>query len=221
MNTSTSISEDGSKLARLRGFTLIELLVVIGIIALLAAAIGVGLRGGDQTIALQGGQATLSSMVSATRGRAAIAGANARLLVYADPSDPDRYMRYLAIAVETSASPSTYTIVSDAVLLPNGIYIVPPGTVPVGDNPAWPANLRSGALDSTTVSLAESMGSPIDWYYFQMTKFGSNSSTGSNLVLSPGERSEDGVIFNNAANVRGLKISIYGTVTFIDDATGF
>ena len=58
---------------RRAGFTLIELLVVIGIIAVIAGVIGIGFSGGGGTVALQGSQATLSSLVAGARGKAAVA----------------------------------------------------------------------------------------------------------------------------------------------------
>lgn len=211
-----------SRPRKARAFTLIELLVVIGIIALLAGAIGIGLRGGDQTVALQSGQATLSAMVSATRGRAAIAGANARLLVNANEADPDRYLRYLAVAVETSTSPSTFTIVGEGVSLPAGVYVVPSSDVPVGSKSTWPSELASSALSASPQSAVDPSGAENEtWYYYEMTKFGTPSMSSNRFVLSTAERTETGIEFTNMQNVRGLKISEYGTVTLIDDAAGF
>ncbi len=202
-------------------FTLIELLVVIGIIALLAGAIGLGLRGGDQTVALQSGQATLNAMVSATRGRAAIAGHSARLLVWADSSDPDRYLRMLAIAVD-DGSGSNFTVIGDPVMLPAGAYVVPPSlsSVPTATGVTWDSNVVSGALQGPG-AMADKMGTSASWFYTELTTFGTKVGTSSKIVVSTADRSATGLQFNNPNNVRGLTISLYGAVTLIDDASGF
>lgn len=201
---------------RPRGFTLIELLVVIGIIALLAAAIGIGLRGGDQTVALQAGQSTVASLVSATRGRAALANQNAALMVNANDQAPDRYLRLLAVGVNDGSG--TFVPTGDGVLLPAGVFVVPPAwqeraAPEVGEN--W-SNLNSDLLQNTVEFLLDGVTDE-DWYSFEMTSFGGKAGGGSRLVLSTAARTEDGLVFTNPNNVRGVTISVYGVATLIDN----
>jgi prepilin-type N-terminal cleavage/methylation domain-containing protein len=202
------------------GFTLIELLVVIGIIAVLAGAIGIGLRGGDQTVALQGGQSTVASLISATRGRAALANQDAALMVNAnDPADTSRYLRLLAVGVKDGSG--NFVPTGDGILLPAGIYVVPPGGPSAAQRESganW-ANLDSNALTGPVAFALDGVTSE-QWYTLQLSLYGTRTG-GIRLVLSRGERTETGLIFTNEENVRGLEVSQYGAVTLIDSADAF
>ena len=225
MKSPLSLAPFVSARLRARGFTLIELLVVIGIIALLAAAIGVGLRGGDQTIALQAGQSTVASLISATRGRAALANQNAALMVNANASSPDRYLRLLAVGVDNGSG--TFVPTGDGVLLPAGIYVVPPGGPSAaqrepGSN--W-TTLDSSALTGPVPFALDGVSSE-QWYILGLTPFGTRSEVGTpglgpRLVLSGAQRTEDGIVFNNEENVRCLEVSQYGAITLIDNSDAF
>ena len=107
-------------------FTLIELLVVVALIAVLAAALGLALRHPGETVVLQAAQGTLASLCSATRGRAALTRQNARLVVAADPADPECHLRYLQVVHEEAAGSGQWRAEGSGVFLPRGVYLVPP-----------------------------------------------------------------------------------------------
>lgn len=215
-----------SKLA----FTLIELLVIIGLIGVLAAGIGLALGRGGSGTALQGGQSTLQSLLSAARAQAAIKQATADLVVDVDPQS-DGFLRTFYIVVNNEA-------VGDSVSLPQGIHLVPKTTAVT--YPGGVLRFKADASDSSD--------SPTAWTKFESSGFDNTPATisnvtgtfnkvlgitvrgtvfpallnGGNLVLSSAQR-EDGstIVFNNPAAVRGADISNYGVMTLLNDADAF
>lgn len=123
-----------------RGFTLIELLVVMAIIAVFLGILGMALsRSSNPTMASQGGQRTISGLVTGARAQAILKQGTVRLIVHNDPplsSDSvavqqekrERYLRYLGIVVlDTDDNGDLYwKAVNEGVYLPRGVYIVPP-----------------------------------------------------------------------------------------------
>ncbi len=217
-----------------RGFTLIELLVVIGIIVLLLGSIGLALKGSNPSNALQTGQGIVSSMLNSARGQAILKQQNAGVFVNMNPPtptnpNPDRYLRHLVVAVDTSAAQdgSGWTPIDDGVTLPTGVYVVPKDTSPTTvfyyPNAAAFAALNSSALSAnTTLSVNSSTAEP--YAYFSITPLGTTSS--GNIVLStarssPGAGNTTTLTFDNANNVRGISISPYGIATLINESASF
>ena len=99
-------------------YTLIELLVVAALIGVLAGTVGLALRSPDDGMALQVAQATLASLCSAARGRAALTGRDARLLIAADPADLECHLRYLQIVHEDPAGSDHWRAEGSGVYLP-------------------------------------------------------------------------------------------------------
>jgi prepilin-type N-terminal cleavage/methylation domain-containing protein len=112
-----------------RAFTLVELLIVIAVIGILAGSLAAVLRTGERGPALQASQATLSGFVSAARAQAALGNTNATLVIWADPADPETYLRRAAVAVRVDTNDDGefdhYAIQGDIQDLPRGIFFVP------------------------------------------------------------------------------------------------
>jgi prepilin-type N-terminal cleavage/methylation domain-containing protein len=189
------------------GFTLIELLVVIGIIAVLAGFWAVGVRDGDRSLALQSGQATVASLLSAVRSQAASEGKTAFLLVAGEASEADRYLRTLAVGMDDDDG--SLVITKGEYGLPGGVFLVPPHS----PSPGWDP-LTSSALAGGVVA---------GWYRFAITPLGTPGfeGGGQRLVLAPAEATPDGLRWGNPRSVRGLRISRYGAVTLVNEAEGF
>lgn len=207
---------------RRRGFTLIELLVVIGIVLIVAGVGLVSLRT-SPAAALQSAQGTVSSLMTATRAHAAITGRNARLLVWADPAQPDSYLRRVAVAFQDESG--NWLTSSEGTVLPRGVYVVPQATpVPVASGVTWPANdsLRSnfsnfpaGVPGNLTVN-----GQPGTFLWIDVT-FRGTTATGRRLLLGTAEVTSSGPAFNNPDALRGFVLSAYAVQTLIDDRASF
>jgi prepilin-type N-terminal cleavage/methylation domain-containing protein len=207
------------------GFTLIELLVVIGIIAVMAGFLAIGLRGGDRGVALQAGQATLNSLLAGARAKAALNQQSASVVVDADPTS-EGFLRHMVIAVHGTGSTSEGTMAGDFVTLPAGIYLVPPSAgVPglvLADN--WPGARRSTAFNNTRFTLLAVNGAQVggEWRRVNtLTVIGTTSNAGK-LVLGAGERrSANEVYLTSSEQLRGLQLSQYGVAAMVNDAAGF
>lgn len=227
---------------RHRAFTLIELLVVIAVIGAMIGSLGLVLRDGDRSSALQAGQSSLSALVSAARAQAALSRQNVSIVIWADHAgDPATYLRRAAVMVETA--PGTLVQRGDAIDLPQGIYFVPPDaggayparletpadwTIPPHDFTAATGNasavknveLASGAPDPTVIA---------DRFYMaaSLTPTGVLAGAAINtLVIATGDPEPDGggirgINFRNSDSMRGLVVSTYGLVTLVNEKSGF
>jgi Tfp pilus assembly protein FimT len=206
-------------------FTLIELLVVVGIIVLMVGGIGLAMRGGNGSVALQSAQGTLNSLVSAARGQAALTQGSGFLLVNSDPMS-DGFLREIRVAVQPAAG--TWSFTGASVFLPAGIYVVPGTTGATGVTFAanWPALRHSDLADSTSIvdSVTAEKGTffPTKFQFGASGSFSSTSTTTNKLVLSPGRRSSATTLaFDNPELIRGVSLSAYGAPILINNATGF
>lgn len=229
------------------GFTLLELLVVIGLISLLSALLAAGLGGGGRAAALEAGQATMASLITAARTKAPATGRKARLLVNADPASAERYLRriVLQLARQPGASPADWDTVVD-VDLPDGIYIAPPVlTQPAGlvTTPSeWtrtsnPGNeLASDLFQGQSVAvLLAGEGAAQTWMGIAFTPNGTLAGVGSGqppkgyLVVAPGIRRPPGSYSTGESpvqlvqpnSVRGLLLSAYGVPALLNDRRAF
>jgi prepilin-type N-terminal cleavage/methylation domain-containing protein len=112
-----------------RAFTLIELLVVIAVIGVLVGALGMALSSGDRGPALQAAQANLNSMVAAARAQAALDNATCTILVWADETDMETYLRRACIAREVDTDNNgtldAWARQGQVTDLPRGIFFAP------------------------------------------------------------------------------------------------
>jgi prepilin-type N-terminal cleavage/methylation domain-containing protein len=220
----------GDNALHLHAFTLIELLVVIGIIAATAGVLGLALRDGSPTAALQSAQGIFASLLSAARSQAALNQNSAVLAVEADDKS-DGFLRNIHIAVETSPGSGKWNLVSDTTL-PAGIYVVPPVNTSVNGasyTTEWLQDKyqyrHSSLYAPATIEFATGTSSIL--YLKSVAQFSSSgklivSSGGDRFVLAPARRtSSSTLVFENPELVRGVVLSAYGTAILINDGTGF
>jgi prepilin-type N-terminal cleavage/methylation domain-containing protein len=225
------------------GFTLLELLVVVALIGGLSLVLFLGLEGSGKPAALQSAQATVSSLVTAARLKAAASGRHCRVLVANDPADPERYLRFLALqqARHPGASATEWDTVQTAAL-PAGTFIVPATiTSPVGlvsDASRWRRStepgeeLASGAfLNQTIVHALEGDVTARQWTGVCYTPQGTLARLGTVggpprglIVITTGVRRPPGSYATGASPVlltpdlvRGLMLSAYGVPAWLND----
>ena len=200
---------------RQSAFTLIELLVVIGVIALMAGALLFGLSGGNSSVSLGTAQSSLASLLSAARSQAAIENREVAIMINADLNDRENYLHTMILAGFNGAE---WEQIGDVVSLPANIYVVPPNGVPTEQGVDF-ANAVSSALVS---------GKTLDGvpqFSVSFSSLGKPDQTNGAIVFSTAVRQPESVsspiLFNNAEDVRGVIISAYGAVTFVDEKNGF
>lgn len=213
------------------GFTLIELLVVIGLIAVLAGAIGLSLGQGNSGVALQNSQGILSSALSGARAQAAINQASAGLFVNTDTA-AEGFLREFRIAAlvdhdNNPATPPVWVVKGDPILLAKGVYLVPPvaagfTSTQVDYQPTtndW-LNARSTSYDTSDTLLYLSDGiSLLSGSYRRLVELTERGTTANNgrLILAPADvlPGGSGISFKNSEFLRGARISRYGVATSI------
>lgn len=223
-----------------RGFTLIETLVVVGLIAVLAALLAGGLRA-NRTMPLQTAQAVLAHLVTAARAQAHASGCVVRLLVHADPANPERFRRAIALQQESSESTGEWTTLGAVTLLPREVVVLPyRGRVPVGlyETPGewtkvWApsggaAELQSSSLSAAPVRVAVQATEAESWDVL-VFKPKLTTGTSGDLVVATARRRPPGsysegespVRAESPRSVRGLAISSYGVPALISGRGGF
>ena len=202
------------------GFTLVEVLVVVGIIMVAAATLGLVLRGPGEGVALQAGQATLAALCTAARARAAVTGAEARLVVSADPADAAGRLRYLQVVHADPAGSGRWLAEGGGWTLPAGIYVVPPTAAAVPGEPGWPEGRCSTALAPAAEAMTINGVAAGPFYSVSFTPRG--TTRGGSVVLACGCVSEGAggprLVFGPADQVRGVRVRVSGALTLIDEA---
>ncbi len=202
-----------------RAFTLIELLVVIGIIAVLAAGIGLMLKGGNPGAALRAGQSTLMSTLAAARGQAALNQVNAMIIVDADISS-DTFLRSVRIVVEKT--PGTWTEVGGEVVLPQGVYVVPHAGI---DGVTLTSGTTAGHVSDffTSTGNVPGVAGAISQFLQsgQVTPLGTLSGgAGGRILVSAGNITGPNLLtIDNTNAIRGLVLSKYGIATLLNEGS--
>lgn len=229
------------------GFTLLELLVVIGLIAAMSFFVVSGMTGGGEATALQSGQATLANLITAARTKAPATGRKTRLLINADPTVAERYLRYvvLQLARQPGSSPTDWDSMM-AVTLPEGVYVMPSSLAQVGGLVASPAAWRrvtDPAADLVSDLFSNQMLSVLlegdttaqAWTGIAFTPNGTLAALGGGpppkgyLVITPGIKKSPGdylsgeapVLLVNPQAVRGLLLSAYGVPAMLNERSAF
>jgi prepilin-type N-terminal cleavage/methylation domain-containing protein len=234
-----SVGSRPCSLRRSNGFTLIELLVVIGLISILAAGIGISMREGSPTSALRAGQNSLVGLLSGARGQAALTQADAMIVVDVTPNT-EECMRSLQVVVRTGATAADdkWRPVGDPIMLPQGIYVVPPPNNDVNDiklTGSWTTKRQSGGFltatkgdltertpDATYTTPVTNAFSGRKYLRFQMfNSLGTVSAAGTLLVSSGRRTSATEVALENPDFLRGIYLSRYGVPTLINETDSF
>lgn len=166
---------------RRKAFTLVELLAVIGLITLIAGAFGYALL----TIgagSVEGAQRLAAGVFSTARQQAVLRGRETRVIIHADPADPDRYLRQLGVIFNSAdpGEPPTWVAAGQGEVLPGGIYFVPQVARNNGSSPPETMNLR---FPSTEPQSGE--GGDM-YFFFEYSKQGHFTEPGAQFVLEPG-----------------------------------
>lgn len=218
--------------AKRQGFTLFELLAVVALMAAVVVVVAAGLRGGGAGAARDAAVAVFASRVAEARQLATSRGEPVRLLVCADPALPERYLRFVAIAVPDGGG---WRPLDGGSFLPVGAVVLPavalmnsgPGAVR-RDGDDW-ARGSGGALRSTAlIPYAENGTEPaiLGTTRWLMVRFSATGGTTSgDLVLAAGRRQDETVpvtvVCEQPDNVAGLSLSAYGVATFVRGRTEF
>ena len=209
-----------------RALTLIELLVVIGIVAALAAGIGLALRDNNPSSALRAAQGLTVSALSSARGQAALTQSNAKLIVQADKTK-ETFLRAIRV-VTSSDGGANWNQVGGEIVLPNGVYIVPNGTVD-GLTPAGSgrkSTFFSSASPGSVTGIPAADGSWISSGWISplgvLTTGSGSTITSGNIVVASGKiTAANAVTLDNYDSLRGLAVSRYGVPTIVNDAASF
>jgi len=226
-----------------RAFTLIELLVVMTIISLFIGAMGKLFSNSNGLTGLQAAENSLIGVINLARAQASLSQNVTRVLILEDQSTPDNLSHYLSrflIVGPDPIIPNNWIPTGGApVDLPPGIYVVPPGPgVPnhLPNNGAWPQNRWSQFSNNPTQLTVNGVSAL--YFYIEFNALGattipanksnSNSYLGEILALGkatprpPGEQSDPNPInFVDPDDINGIRISIYGTLTQLNDAQDF
>jgi prepilin-type N-terminal cleavage/methylation domain-containing protein len=188
-------------------FTLIELLVVIGVIAILAGAIGVGLAGGNQATDLSTGREILRAHLVAARGQAALNQKAAALIIAADSTDETRNLRYVSVAVWASDL-GTWQISAGGASLPGNVWVLPP--------------VSGSSLLTITAAIELDPGQPAtNCYILPINANGTLTNGGAGeLWVGGGTREAGQIRFDDESPRAGLTLSRYGAISMIDEGGG-
>jgi prepilin-type N-terminal cleavage/methylation domain-containing protein len=224
---------------RASAFTLIELLVVIGLIGLLAGGLGVAMKNKNPGSGLRSAQSLLVSMLSSARGQAALNQVDAMMLVQADPTK-DNFLRSVRVVVQTASGAATWQEVGGEVVLPEGIYVVPPVTsvanatlklLNESDTKRRSLFVNTGTVTGGSSGLGVLVPEGTYFQSLRLTSLGSvldidkksssNSGltpTGGRLLVAAGRQTGDKAWeLDNVSAIRGFVVSTYGVATLIND----
>jgi prepilin-type N-terminal cleavage/methylation domain-containing protein len=216
----------------LSGFTLLEVIVVLGLITLLAGALGLSFRDVEPARGLGSAQAAVAALVAAARNEAALHRNRVMLVVDADPAD-DRFLRGVQVAVETAPNSGSWWLTEHGILLERAIRVVPGITevdgfslAPTDPNPAdWPALRRSSLVRVPDGSVAggnrNGSGRYLGLVIPLPTGGLAGSGGGEKLLLAAARRTSGGIIFEHPDQLRGIVLSAYGVPLLINEAAGF
>ncbi|MCS6245628.1 MAG: prepilin-type N-terminal cleavage/methylation domain-containing protein [Opitutus sp.] len=224
---------------RSSAFTLIELLVVIGLIGLLAGGLGVAMKNKNPGSGLRSAQSVLVSLLSSARGQSALNQVDAMMLVQADPAR-DNFLRSVRVVVQTASGATTWQEVGGEVVLPEGIYVVPPVTSVANatlsllnnsDTKRRSLFVNTGTVTGGTSGLGilvpagtyfqslrlTSLGSVLDATSTTATNSGIKVTGGRLLVAAGRQTGPTAWELDNVSAIRGFVVSTYGVATLIND----
>ncbi len=214
------------------GFTLIELLVVLGVIAVFIGVFATALRPGNPTVAVEGAQAQVASLFTQARGVALKQGAETRLIVNANPSNPDRYLRFLGIVygvdTDDDGEPDDWIAATDGVTLPGSVYVVPPDEVGTPDGMTWDSKLNSSFSDASETDPIQYISNQTeDYYYITFTSRGlvPQDTDDPPIILSVSTAVPQGdgtvLVFDAPGATRGAILRQYGSFVLLNEPDAY
>ena len=212
---------------RRSGFTLLELLVVIAIIGLLIA-IGIGFSG--RTTDLGSSQRLVGTLLEQTRIQATTNFSKARLLVYDDHANPDKYHRFLRVVVEKGTD-NWVPADNEGVYLPKGVYIVPESekfttVTSSSKQKGWDSDAhtvwagRFQWLNPEPKTPEEQKEGTKSYAYIEYTARGTTGAYKIAFAQASPSMSDDTYHFGNPQRVVGLRLRPYGSwqiLSTVDD----
>jgi hypothetical protein len=186
---------------------------------------------------LRSAQSILVSQLSAARGQSALNQVDAMLLVQADPAK-DNFLRSVRVVVQTASGINTWQEMGGEVVLPEGIYVVPPVIAVTGatlkllndtDDKRRSLFVNTGTITGASLGTLVTPGT-----YFQslrLTSLGSVLDAASTTATNSGIRVTGGRLLvaagrqtgatawelDNVGAIRGFVVSTYGVATLIND----
>ena len=128
-------------------FTLLELMIVIAVMALMMGLVGLNLLGGGGA-SLGAAQRELVSLVQQARMQAVLSGKETRLIFHDDPTDPEKFHRYVEIVFDDSNGTGSWKPLGEGILLTDEACVVPAKerfdqSVKIPSGVTWPSEAYS------------------------------------------------------------------------------
>lgn len=112
---------------RKTAFTLFELLVTLAVLSIVAGAGFFTISRSTGERSLERAAETVHSMVRIARTQAITNGKYARLIINADSSDPESYLRRIGVVIQDDVQ-DKWVAIDRGAYLPEGVFIVPQGS---------------------------------------------------------------------------------------------
>lgn len=216
---------DPRRRAKERAFSLVELLVVMSLMTALSVPAVLMFREGRETRSMMAAQDLLAGQLAAARTHAIVSRKTCRLLVYSnngDSSPVELQLRCLVVAI--AGEDGIWRAVDTPLCLPGSIRIVPgsapPSLHPGGWSDAPVSRLPGDAMHNLLVG---GQTRSIRCYYVEFSPLGNTA--GATLVLSPGViQATSGsmvISFNHPGELSGIRVSQYGALTRVPNASAF
>jgi prepilin-type N-terminal cleavage/methylation domain-containing protein len=171
------------------GFTLIELLVVISIILIASSIIFIGGNSGSGA-SLSSSLRIVSGIAQGARGQAILKNAETRLIIHNDPTDLEKYRRYIGIVYWGEDVDDNGVVIAtgwkaatQGTTLPDGIYFDPTLVSSATNNTMgldYP-RIKVGA-NTTRVS----GGGAVNYYYYAFNSNGTSANANDWLPIRAG-----------------------------------
>jgi len=193
-------------------FTLVEVLLVVVLIGVVLAVFATFSMEPNMSRQLNWGSQFMSAKLREVRGVAAMRMTPARLLVHADPQQPELMWQSCMIVAETEIGSDVWESVSIPEKLPRGVCWVSPAGVP-----GWTGPVSEGGK---VVSLLQGAGmwrEGVACWAYEYTPTARITGPHYDLFLAEGSTLGGIGQLNHPKSYRGLRVNAYGQVFDIAD----